>query len=228
VTQAVETADETGDATGFAYSLCNHGCFDLPRRWLEGMVDVGDPHRVMAGLEQQMAHWVALNTPAILKTRKNALAAAAAAATAFLDGMRGRGKDPVLVLVAAHESPLDYYSGVSDVQWDVFPSAPCHIGGRAGRRLEAQARVAVVPRLWVDALCRADEPSLGGEFVVLAHELPPFQRTENVCQAVAAAVGRKCAAETLKCRRWYPTTPDRVALERVATEAAASVLIRRP
>ena len=154
------------------------------------------------------------------------LQAAGCAALAYLDGLVARGQESLLVIAAADESPFDYYSGMREVQWDVFPSAMVQLRGE-GRADRVNARVAVVPRLWADALSEPDGPHMGGEFMVLAYELPPLGSASEICTAVGQAVSRSCGAAMLSCRRWFPTAPTRVAHERSAREATASVLARR-
>ena len=133
----------------------------------------------------------------------------------------------MLVLTAIHESPFRFHTPLAPVLWDVFPSAVCRLRGEHRGAPDNEARVAVVPRLWVDAVSTADEPFMGGEFVVLAWELDYLQRTTDVCSKVATAISRSCDAAVLRCRQWSPMAPSRGAYERAAREAAARVLARR-
>lgn len=191
------------------------------------MEATGNPDRVAAIVDDQMMSWRAFSDPSLRKLRKDLLQIVGSVAVAFLDGLLAHGKEPVLVLVAAHESPFHWQSGISKMQWDIYPSATCLLRAEHRGDSDSEARVSVVPRLWVDTLSDAAEPSMGGEFVVLAYELDHRHRRPEVCSAAAAAIGRSCDAGVLSCRRWAAGVPTRLAYERAAREAAASALARR-
>ncbi len=191
------------------------------------MGDTGDPDRVMVTLDEEMMRWAALTGPPLRQVRKLVLQVVGSVAVAYLDGLRAHGEEPVLVLAATHESPFLFYTPLASVLWDVFPSAICRLRGEHRGKPDDEARVAVVPRLWVDAVSRADEPFMEGEFIVLAWELDHLQRTTEVCSKVATAISRSCDAGILRCPQWSPVAPTRGAYERVAREAAARVLARR-
>jgi hypothetical protein len=214
-------------AAGLADFLAERCHFDFARRWLEAMEDTGDPDRAAAALDEEMTLWVALKEPSLRQVRQLVLTVVGSVAVAYLDGLRARGEDPLLVLAAMHESPFSIYAPLAQVQWDVFPSAVCRLRGEQRGDPDEEARVAVVPKLWVHAVSRADEPYMGGEHVVLAWELDHLQRTTEICSAVAVAVSRSCNAEVVKCRQWSPVAPTRRAYECAAMEVAASALARR-
>lgn len=212
---------------GLADFLEERHHFDFAQRWLEAIQDTGDPDRATVALDEEMRRWMALKDPSLRQTRELVLQVVGSVAIAYLDGLRGRGEEPLLVLAATHESPFLFYTSLAPVLRDLFPSAVCRLRGEHRGDPDEEARVAVVPRLWVDAVSRADEPFMGGEFVVLAWELDYLQRTTEVCSKVATAISRSCDAGILRCRQWSPVAPTRGAYERAAREAAARVLARR-
>lgn len=214
-------------ADGLADFLEDRCYFDFALQWLEVMEDAGDPDRAAVTLNEEMTRSMALKDSSLQQVREFVLQIVGLVGIAYLDGLRAHGEEPVLVLAATHESPFLSYTPLAQVLWDVFPSAVCRLRGEHRGDPDEEARVAVVPRLWVDGVSRADEPSMGGEFVVLAWELDHLQRTSELCSAVAMAVGRGCDAGILKCRQWSPMSPTRRAYERAAREAAAPVLGRR-
>src|SRR5262249_4660 len=139
-------------AAGLADFLEERYHFDFARRWLEAMEDTGDPDRAAAALDEEMTRWMALKEPSLQHVRELVLMVVGSVAAAYLDGIRARGEDAVLVLAAMHESPFPYYTPLAQVQWDVFPSAVCRLRGEERGDPDVEARVAVVPRLWIDAI----------------------------------------------------------------------------
>ena len=214
----------TDELADFLEDRCH---FDFALRLLDAMENTGDLGRATAALDEEMMRWAALRDPSLRKVRERVLQVAGSTAVAYLDGLCAHGEEPVLVLAATHESPFPFYTPLASTLWDVFPSAVCRLRSELPRDRDEEARVAVVPRLWVDAVSRADEPFIGGEFVVLAWELDYLQRTADVCSKVATAISRCCDAGILRCRQWSPVARTRGVYERAAREAAARVLARR-
>jgi hypothetical protein len=213
--------------TGLADFLEDRYRFNLPQRWLEAMAERGEPVSAMATLREEMGRWVALRDPSLHRPLDTLLRVAGLSGTAYLDGLRAHGEDPVLAIVADYRTPFSPYGAIHEVQWDIFSSALCKLRGERSDEAEVEARVVVVPRLWVDALSDADAPSMGGEYMVLAFDVDHPSRTAATCAAVANALTRSCDAGLLHCRRWAPAVATRVKYESQARTTTSSVLSRR-
>ncbi|MDP2934938.1 MAG: hypothetical protein Q8O86_00410 [Dehalococcoidia bacterium] len=213
----------TGGLADFLEDRCR---FDFAQRWLDAMAETGDPRRTAAKLDTEMAQWEASKDMSHRTVREIVLRVVGTAAAAYVHGLHARGREPVLVLADVHESPFADCYGMRGVQWDIFPSAACRLRGQRRGDPDKEARVAVVPSLWVDALRRPDEPFMGGRFVVLEYDLDTLCWTVEACSAVSDAVSRSCHAGVLSCRERYPTDAIRIKYEGLARKVAASALAR--
>jgi hypothetical protein len=166
--------------------------FNLPQEWLEAMADTGEPHRAAAIVREAMTHWEALKDPSLGKRLDSMLRAAVACGTAYLDGLRVRGEDAMLVIAEDHVSPIPYFSPVHGLQWDVFDSAASSLRPDHPDDDALDVRVALVPRLWGQALNDSRRSRRG--YLVLAEALEGYPHTSQTCAAVAAAIARKCHA----------------------------------
>ncbi|MCC7369301.1 MAG: hypothetical protein IT306_12805 [Chloroflexi bacterium] len=126
--------------------------FDLPWRWLEAMSERGVPEQIEAELCAAIDGWRAFEDPSDRQFAERAIGVAGHVMTGFLAGMRGRGDEPVLILAESYPSPLSSFTGLADVQWDIFPPADCPLRSAERRGQSVAARVAIVPRLWVEAM----------------------------------------------------------------------------
>ncbi|MHB9004946.1 MAG: hypothetical protein ACYC6C_12975 [Coriobacteriia bacterium] len=233
VAEALRASAVSGDSSAerLAEFLEDRSSFNLAQRWLEEMSDCGEPALAESSLREELMRRDAVKDPALRKLLDLMVRVAGTCGTAYLDGLRARGEEAVLVIAQSYRSPIDPYGPIHDLQWDVFPSATCHLRPEHRGDEPEEARVAVVPRLWVDAL-RDFPPSQRG-YVVLAESLESYQRTSQTCAAVAEAIARSCRKDlfsleqTVSHEQWRRSMGAQARYQRLAREGAASVLSLR-